>query len=84
MSAKVRVCGTAAWCRSAGSSPVLDEERLLCSNCFARTTRPRIYYGWSRSPSRDGDDDDGTRCSSWLMISRRSLGAAWVRRASLS
>jgi hypothetical protein len=24
----------------------LDEQRLLCSNCFARTTRPRIDYGW--------------------------------------
>jgi hypothetical protein len=37
-------------------SPVLDEERLLCSNCFARTTRPRIYYGWPRSPSEWDDD----------------------------
>jgi hypothetical protein len=35
-----------------------DEERLLCSNCFAATTRPRIYYGWARSPSRERDDDD--------------------------
>jgi hypothetical protein len=35
-----------------------DEERLLCSNCFAATMRPRIYYGWTRSPSRDWDDDD--------------------------
>jgi hypothetical protein len=39
-------------------SPVLDEERLLCSNCFARTTRPRISYGWPRSPSGDWADDD--------------------------
>ena len=36
----------------------LDEQRLLCSNCFARTTRPRIYYGWPRSPSPDWDDND--------------------------
>jgi hypothetical protein len=35
----------------------LDEQRLLCSNCFARTTRPRTYYGWARSPSADWDDD---------------------------
>jgi hypothetical protein len=34
------------------------EERLLCSNCFAATTQPRIYYGWTRSPSRDWDDGD--------------------------
>ncbi len=39
------------------TSPGRDEERLLCSNCFAATTRPRIYYGWPRS-SRDWDDDD--------------------------
>lgn len=26
--------------------PGLDDERLLCSNCFAATTRPRILYGW--------------------------------------
>ena len=39
----------------------LDEQRLLCSNCFARTTRPRIYYGWSRSPSSNWDDDAGNR-----------------------
>jgi hypothetical protein len=40
------------------TSPGLDEERLLCSNCFAATTRPRIYYGWPRSPSPDWDEDD--------------------------
>jgi hypothetical protein len=39
----------------------LDEQRLLCSNCFARTTRPRIYYGWSRSPSSNWEDDAGNR-----------------------
>jgi hypothetical protein len=38
--------------------PGLDEERLLCSNCFAATTRPRIYYGWPRSSSPDWNDDD--------------------------
>ncbi len=38
--------------------PGLDEQRLLCSNCFARTTRPRSYYGWARSTSTDWDDDD--------------------------
>jgi hypothetical protein len=43
------------------TSPGIDEQRLLCSNCFARTTRPRIYYGWPRSPSPDRDDDDETR-----------------------
>jgi len=36
----------------------LDEERLLCSNCFAATTRPRIYYGWPGSPSPDWDKDE--------------------------
>jgi hypothetical protein len=41
------------------TSPGLEDERLLCSNCFAATTRPRIHYGWTRSPSRDWDDDDG-------------------------
>jgi hypothetical protein len=40
------------------TSPDLEEERLLCSNCFAATTRPRIYYGWTRSPAADWDDDD--------------------------
>jgi hypothetical protein len=40
------------------TSPGRDEERLLCSNCFAATTRPRIYYGWPRPLSRDWDDDD--------------------------
>jgi hypothetical protein len=40
------------------TSPELEEERLLCSNCFAATTRPRIYYGWTRSQSADWDDDD--------------------------
>jgi hypothetical protein len=40
------------------TSPGLDEQRLLCSNCFAATTQPRIYYGWPRSPSPDWDDDD--------------------------
>jgi hypothetical protein len=40
------------------TSPWLDEQRLLCSNCFAATTRPRIYYGWPRSPSPDWDDSD--------------------------
>jgi hypothetical protein len=39
------------------TAPGRDEERLLCSNCFAATTRPRIYYGWPRR-SRDWDDDD--------------------------
>ena len=39
------------------TSPGL-EQRLLCSNCFARTTMPRIYYGWPKSPSPDWDDDD--------------------------
>lgn len=39
----------------------LDEQRLLCSNCFARTTRPRIPYGWSSSPSSNWDDDVGNR-----------------------
>jgi hypothetical protein len=28
------------------TSPGLDERRLLCSNCFARTTLPFIFYGW--------------------------------------
>jgi hypothetical protein len=36
----------------------LDEQRLLCSNCFARTTRPRIDYGWPRSRSPEWDDHD--------------------------
>jgi hypothetical protein len=40
------------------TSPEFDEERLLCSNCFAATTRPRIHYGWTRSPSPDWDDDE--------------------------
>jgi hypothetical protein len=40
------------------TSAQLDEERLLCSNCFAATTRPRILYGWSRSPSPDWDEND--------------------------
>jgi hypothetical protein len=40
------------------TSPELEEERLLCSNCFAATTRPCVYYGWTRSPSPDWDDDD--------------------------
>jgi hypothetical protein len=38
--------------------PGLDEQRLLCSNCFARTTRPVVYYGWARQSSPDWDDDD--------------------------
>jgi hypothetical protein len=38
--------------------PGLDAQRLLCSNCFARTTRPRIKYGWPRSPSQEWDDHD--------------------------
>jgi hypothetical protein len=25
------------------TSPQLEDERLLCSNCFAATTQPRIY-----------------------------------------
>jgi NAD-dependent SIR2 family protein deacetylase len=33
-----------------------DKERLVCSNCFAATIRPRVYYGWASSPSRDWDD----------------------------
>jgi hypothetical protein len=37
--------------------PGLDQQRLLCSNCFARTTRPVVYYGWPRSPSPEWDDD---------------------------
>jgi hypothetical protein len=40
------------------TSPKLVEERLLCSNCFAAITRPRVYYGWTRSPSPDSDDDE--------------------------
>jgi hypothetical protein len=40
------------------TAPGRDEERLLCSNCFAATTGPRIHYGWTRSPARDWDDDD--------------------------
>jgi hypothetical protein len=39
--------------------PGLDEQRFLCSNCFARTTRPRIEYGWPGSPSPEWDEDDG-------------------------
>jgi hypothetical protein len=39
------------------SHPGVDEERLVCSNCFAATTRPRISYGW-RSPTPDWDDDE--------------------------
>ena len=37
--------------------PGLDEQRLLCSNCFARTTGPVVYYGWARPPSPDWEDD---------------------------
>jgi hypothetical protein len=37
--------------------PGLDEQRLLCSNCFARTTRQPVVYGWATSSS-DWDDDD--------------------------
>jgi hypothetical protein len=37
--------------------PGLDERRLLCSNCFARTTRQPVVYGWATSSS-DWDDDD--------------------------
>jgi hypothetical protein len=37
--------------------PGLDEQRLLCSNCFARTTRQPVYYGWAK-PCSDWDDDD--------------------------
>jgi hypothetical protein len=40
------------------TSPGLDQRRLLCSNCFARTTRPLIYYGWPRALSPDWDDHD--------------------------
>jgi hypothetical protein len=40
------------------TSPQHEDERLLCSNCFAATTRPRVYYGWTRWPSPDWDDDD--------------------------
>jgi hypothetical protein len=40
------------------TAPRRDEERLVCSNCFAATTRPRILYGWTRSPRWYWDDDD--------------------------
>jgi hypothetical protein len=38
--------------------PGLDEQRLVCSNCFARTLRPVVYYGWARPRSPDWEDDD--------------------------
>ena len=38
--------------------PGLDDERLLCSNCFAATTQARILYGWQSSRSSDWDDDE--------------------------
>jgi hypothetical protein len=41
--------------------PGLDEQRFLCSNCFARTTRPRIKYGWPRSPEWDEDGEGEKR-----------------------
>jgi hypothetical protein len=39
-----------------GTYPGLDEQRLLCSNCFARTTRQPVYYGWAKSSADWGDD----------------------------
>lgn len=48
--------------------PGLDEQRLVCANCFARTTRPLPHYGWARSRSADwdeGDDDEEQPDSDW-------------------
>lgn len=55
--------------------PGLDEERLVCSNCFAATTRPRIFYGWqaSRSPDWDDDEDEKARNASEPLAGRVSL-----------